>query len=208
MRCLMNVTPPIDSGHLALILAAGRSRRFGSDKRVALLPDGRTLLTASIEPFIALSIPVVVALRGTDQADHRRLLGCFADHDQVSCVFSARSVEGMGATLAEALGLMSLNPALQGLFVIPGDMPFITPQLIATIRSLTALSRPVVPMVKGQAGHPVWFPRSWFGKLAKLSGDTGAKKLLRAEGAETLWPEVSERGALIDVDHPSELLTL
>lgn len=44
--------PPI----LGAILAGGRSRRFGSDKALALLPDGRTLLDhamAGLAPYVA-----------------------------------------------------------------------------------------------------------------------------------------------------------
>ena len=79
---------------VALLLAAGRGRRFGSDKRLARLPDGRGLLAASAERALQVFAEVHVLLRDEDDAqalglpDACRIIRC-SDADQ-----------GMGHSLA------------------------------------------------------------------------------------------------------------
>ncbi|AVB23149.1 hypothetical protein BKM03_16035 [Pseudomonas avellanae] len=58
----------------ALVLAAGRSRRFDGDKRKALLPCGRTLLTASLETAGKVFTQTGVVLRDLARlADPQRI---------------------------------------------------------------------------------------------------------------------------------------
>ena len=45
-----------------LILAAGRSARFGSDKRVARLPDGQRIIDATVTNARASGLPLLVCL--------------------------------------------------------------------------------------------------------------------------------------------------
>lgn len=54
---------------LGAILAGGRSRRFGSDKAVALLPDGRTLLDHAVAGLAPHVTQVVICGRPGGLAD-------------------------------------------------------------------------------------------------------------------------------------------
>ena len=49
-----------------LVLAAGRSRRFGSDKRQALLPGGKRVLDALLSQINESGLPVLICLDETD----------------------------------------------------------------------------------------------------------------------------------------------
>jgi molybdenum cofactor cytidylyltransferase len=51
-----------------IVLAAGRARRFGSDKRQALLPDGLQVLEALLGQINESGLPILVCLDENDDA--------------------------------------------------------------------------------------------------------------------------------------------
>ena len=63
----------------AIVLAAGTSQRFGTDKRRLPLANGKTLLQQTIETVLPLFTEVLVVLRCDDQRFEEELLGQMQD---------------------------------------------------------------------------------------------------------------------------------
>ena len=86
--------------------------------------------------------------------------------------------------------------------VVLGDQPEVDP---ATIDRLLAAWRSGAPIAAvahaGRLTHPVLFDRSLFGALRELSGDAGARGLLKARRDEVA--QVEGR-ALRDLDTPAD----
>ncbi|HEY7776275.1 MAG TPA: nucleotidyltransferase family protein, partial [Kineobactrum sp.] len=59
---------------------------------------------------------------------------------------------------------------------------------------------------QGRRGHPVAFGRAWFGALASLSGDRGARALIQANPGKCRELAVADPGILLDIDRPSDLV--
>jgi molybdenum cofactor cytidylyltransferase len=179
-----------------LLLAAGRSRRFGSDKRLACLPGGRPLLQQTLLTLRAAKLPLRVCLRPGDAV----VDDCFEPGERLVC---PGADGGMGRSLAE--GVAQLPGHWQGLLVALADMPWVQPQ---TLRHLVAALEPggiVVPLHAGQRGHPVAFHRHWFPMLQQLQGDRGARALIDAAGDACRRLPVDDPGVLRDVDRPADL---
>ena len=164
-----------------VLLAAGRSRRFGSDKRMARLAGiafGRRPPLAADEP------------------------GAFAAWFPGVRIFRARdSAAGMGSSLAEAI---RAAPAWSGCLVGLADMPFIAPGTVRAVRAAMG-EEIVVPRYRGQSGHPVGFPHRVFAALSALQGEAGARALILAESARCRFLDVDDQGVLADVDTPEAL---
>ena len=103
-----------------LVLAAGASQRFGSDKRFVALPGGSSMLLATLDSIIAADLPLLVCLRAEDE--HLQQLLSELGVAWHSCINAA---QGMGATLADGVGAIPLD--WDGALVALGDMPFIRP---------------------------------------------------------------------------------
>jgi molybdenum cofactor cytidylyltransferase len=184
---------------LALMLAAGQGRRFGSDKRIALLADGRSLLAASVERAQQVFGVVHVVLRAEDDPqalglpDTCRIIRCH-DADQ-----------GMGHSLAAGVGALAEQDA-DAIAVMLGDMPWVAAHSLQSLRRQAAAERIVYPQFDGQRGHPVLFGRVFWAHLQRLGGDEGARAVLLANPAACHGVVLDDPGVLRDVDRPEALL--
>ncbi|MEE5055151.1 nucleotidyltransferase family protein [Pseudomonas alliivorans] len=177
----------------ALLLAAGRSRRFDGDKRLATLPCGRTLLRASIENALHVFNEVWVVLREEDDTE---LLGVPLE---VNVVRSPQADLGMGHSLAS--GIAALMPSsADAVAVLLADMPWIQP---ATLQSLASMANPrriALPGHDGQRGHPVIIGRDFWPLLLNLEGDQGAKSIIKSHPERCDVLVCEDPGILRDAD--------
>jgi molybdenum cofactor cytidylyltransferase len=63
----------------------------------------------------------------------------------------------------------------------------------------------VAPRYAGERGHPVGFAARFGAALAALSGDAGARDLLRAESGALEFVDCDDPGVVRDVDTPADL---
>ncbi|MGC4012474.1 MAG: nucleotidyltransferase family protein [Pseudomonas sp.] len=178
---------------VALVLAAGQGSRFGSDKRRATLPDGRSLLAHSVERAQVVFDEVRVVLRDGERAEDFDL--------PVSCrvIHSPDAALGMGHSLAAGAASL-IDSQAQAVAILLGDMPWIAPQ---TLRALTAAASPsaiLFPLHDGQRGHPVLFGREFWPALTQLTGDEGARTVVQANRDRCITLEVADASVLRDVD--------
>lgn len=195
----MNGTVPSKTV-LALVLAAGQGRRFGSDKRRAVLADGRSLLAATLAQAQSQFARVFVLLRDSDDA---QALGVPAGVEVLRCA-DAQAAQGMGHSLAAAVRALQ-EQAASAIAVLLGDMPWVSGATLQALAMQARAQRIVFPLLDGQRGHPVLFGRAFWAQLQQLSGDSGAKALLAAQPQACFAVAVDDRGVLRDVDTPDAL---
>ncbi len=190
----------------ALVLAAGRARRFGASKLTAPY-RGRPLLTWVLD--IALQAPVedVVLVTGF----HAEAVERCARESAAQAIATGRlrlhraahADEGMGASLSA--GVEAALPA-DAVLVFLADMPAV-PLAIAPMlaRRLTSDVDAVAPSWRGLRGHPVLFGPALLPKLAALSADEGARGVLAGLGERLALVEAADDGVLLDIDTVDDL---
>ncbi|RUR54352.1 nucleotidyltransferase family protein [Vreelandella populi] len=187
----------------ALLMAAGYSRRFGSgDKRCALLPDGQTLLATSVANAQRAFTYLRVAVR---EEDDPALLGLPKD---VTLVRVREANLGLGASLAEAVGIMSHDSSLDDIdavAILLGDMPYLEPETLLALQRQTSRDTIVRPCFEGRPGHPVIFGRTMWPALERLSGGDGAKSVIKQYASRLRECPVADAGILRDIDTPADL---
>ena len=179
----------------ALVLAAGIARRFGSDKRQWRMADGRTLLETTLQRYQDAFRRVVLVMRPEDED-----AGWSQGLPECEKVYARNARFGMGHSLASGAAILG---DLDAAFIALGDMPWVR---VSTLRALReAMGNPeaiVRPAHRGVPGHPVGFGRAYFPELRKLTGDSGAKTLLRRHAAQLTTLAVADPGVLQDFDIP------
>ena len=184
-----------------ILLAGGGASRFGSDKRLAPLKDGRTLMLAAIDNVRQAGLPLLVCL-----ADEDRAIAHILRAERVRCRRCPDSAGGMGATLAN--GIATIQGTWQGALVGLADMPLVRPATYRLVSDRLAPGTIVAPTCGHRRGHPVGFDRAYFPRLLALSGDRGARGILDANPEAVVELEVDDPGVLIDVDVADHLRAL
>lgn len=183
-----------------ILLAAGYGRRFDAsgrqDKLLAPLADGRPVLWHSARALCS-ALPGSLAVVRPSHPERVRWLieaGCE--------VLECNEAElGMGSALAKAA---QASASAGGWVVALADMPWLPPDVIRAVAdAIDAPARVVAPVHAGRRGHPVGFGTGWGSRLGALSGDEGARVLLRETTVHLL--ETHDPGVLRDVDTPADL---
>ena len=183
-----------------LLLAAGRSRRFGGDKLLAPL-RGRRVIRWSAEALARVVSPIYVVTAPGAQELVRALGGL----DVVLVEHIGRD-GGLGTSLAA--GIAALSEDVPSVVIALADQPLVDSAVVAQLceawRARDGAPRAVAPLYRDGRGHPVLFSRACFVELACLRGDTGARALLDAMGEDLLLVPV-DADAPADVDTPAAL---
>jgi molybdenum cofactor cytidylyltransferase len=190
----------MDGQLVGVLLAAGFGRRFGGDKRVHALPDGGLMALASARQLKLVCRHTLVVVRSDDDilAGWMRDIGC-------TVVCTADAAQGMGHSLASAV-LATRKAA--GWLVALADMPFIRQETYRAVKEALAAGSPIArPSYRGRPGHPVGISCAWREQLVALTGDMGARDLIREAGRSCTIIEVDDRGVIQDIDTPTDLLS-
>ena len=186
-----------------LVLAAGQSSRFGSDKLLAKMSDGRPVIAHSLAPLQVMANKYRLNLCVVTRADNHDLIDYLSAH-QIPYTFCNDAQLGMGHSIAH--GIKS-NQVSKGWMISLADMPRLTTNVLeALIKNIIKHPQQIVRpsfLEKGKRvpSHPVYFPQKFGFKLSQLTGDDGAKKIIQQQ---TLI-DISDDTCLIDVDTPEVL---
>jgi len=186
---------------VGLLLAAGSARRFGGNKLLQRLPDGELIIATSARTLAATTDRCIALIR----PDQPLLRQTVADLG-IELIEVMNANEGMGVTLAS--GVQATRNAA-GWVVALGDMPCLKPGTIRAVAKAICLGADIAaPFHEGQRGHPVGFAARWGGALSALSGDIGARDILREHANEIVRVPVDDPGCLLDIDTPADLQAL
>jgi len=188
------------------VLAGGAGARFGGGKLVAPWRGG-ALIEGALAAAFAAPVRSVVVLTGADtrvEAVARAFAERAGQTARLRMVHCPDHAEGMGATLRA--GVAALQADAAGAYVFLGDMPLIPTSVLPALAAAVGAGAPAAaPRFEGQRGHPVLFAATLFPQLLALTGDEGARAVLRALGDRLALVQIDDAGVLFDVDQPSDL---
>jgi CTP:molybdopterin cytidylyltransferase MocA len=178
-----------------LILAAGAGSRYGRSPKLLADLAGRPVLEHAVAAQCSVPEvdPVVVVLGAHAAAILERV-----DFMRAQARLCASWREGISASLR--CGSEALSGAERVILTL-GDEPLMTPEIIARFLDAPPGTRATYD---GRPGHPVVLGPEQLHAVADLTGDRGARELLR--GGPTL--ECGGLGAGGDVDTPEDLARL
>jgi molybdopterin-guanine dinucleotide biosynthesis protein A len=166
-----------------IVLAGGRSSRFGGDKLHALLPDGRSLLAHAVAPLIAVCSTVAIVV-----ARDAALPAGSPDGLPPGLLIVADTEAFGGPVVGLRAGLDALRlPAAEIVLIAAGDMPTMNAAVLRLLAT-TLFEHPdadsarleIEPMATGDAGAVMPFAvRAGPGYVAADTGLAAGDRRLR-----------------------------
>ncbi|MGH8549835.1 MAG: nucleotidyltransferase family protein [Methylococcales bacterium] len=182
-----------------LLLAAGASSRLGRSKQLVKI-DGVPLVRRAALTALKSGCDRVFVVVG---ANRPPIVEAIADLD-VEIIDNRQWPEGIGSSVRIGVGRISAcSPKYDAVLVMLADQIKIgTEHLEQIIEAFRRHHAIVASEYDNSLGVPALFPRRYISELRQLTGDAGAKLLLRKHASEVRW--ISCPQASVDMDTPGD----
>ena len=190
---------------VAVILAAGRAARMGTNKLV--LPLGPVTVVGSVLTTALAACDRAVVVIGLHDQPTRTVVEQTAQ--KVGAVERVELVTGVrydpGMFISVQAGLRRVGTA-DAVLVFPGDVPLIAPATAVAVRDavLQGGSAIAVPESGGRKGHPVAFAARCIPELLAMSDRSTMRHYMEAHTTDVTLVHVEDPGMLLDLDTPED----
>ena len=186
-----------------IILAAGESKRMGVPKQ--LMPLGRTsILLQTLNNYldsIANEVIVVLGCRSSE-------IIASLDGTPVKVVVNKNYRQGISTSIIS--GLKLVNNSASGIMIALGDQPFVGKPIINNlIEIFEQVDKGIVlPVYKGEQGHPVIFSRIYKKELLALQGDSGGREIVARHPDHVKRVSIRSNSVIHDIDTLEEYYSI
>jgi molybdenum cofactor cytidylyltransferase len=195
---------------VGILLAAGKSQRFGSNKLLYPVTDNAPMLLVTAQKLVNVLPESIVVINQslmpyTDQLEQLKQLG-------LRVVVNEHADCGMGSSIA--CGVLASQDA-PGWLIALADMPYIKTETIALLADRLGNGASIVaPFLdhrgdhrgEQRRGHPVGFNQRYKAELLALEEDVGARHVIANHKSELELVPTHDAGVTVDVDQANDIV--
>ncbi|MFS4482906.1 nucleotidyltransferase family protein [Hyunsoonleella sp. 2307UL5-6] len=193
----MSSTPNISIA----ILAAGASKRMGSPKQLLKWKDS-TLLKHAIKTCKNTLVKDVIVVLGANC----QVIASEIKDEMITVITNTSWELGLGKSIGFAAEYVSTSKEnSDGLMIVLADQPYVTSSFLnIMIEAFNGTSKGIIATAykADKKGVPALFHKKYLMELAQLSGDDGAKSILKkySSSVSVIIPDFEN----IDIDTPQD----
>ncbi len=192
---------------VAIVPAAGLSRRMGRPKLILPLADGRTVLGTVLNALRDGGVDRLVIV--TPPKENPITLELEREGSASGALIVVPEVQppDMRDSVEQALSelkRLEIRPAT--ILICPADSPGISSRLVSMVIA-RAKSHPqaiVIPSFLAKRGHPIALPYSIAETIPDLPKGVGVNTLVKQHAGAVIELVVDESGAVLDLDTPED----
>ena len=187
---------------VGVILAAGASRRLGRPKQLVEL-GGEPLLRQTIRAAMSSKVSTWLLVLGAAQEEIIAAIG----EMPLGVVLNSRYEEGQSTSVIAAID--ALPSACEAVVFLLGDQPMVSAEVIDRLVDEFERTQALIvqPTYSGVPGNPVLVSMALADEMRLLTGDEGARPLIKRQAADVLRIEVGGEVPL-DVDTEDDVTRL
>jgi len=185
-----------------VILAAGSSVRYGSPKQLAELGE-RSLIQMAIDEADKSQADYVLLVLGNSSSEILEKI----KPGRAQVIFNKNFAVGISTSIKS--GIANLPDDTVAAIIMVADQPFLSYKHLNLLieKSKEFPGRIVALSFKGEPRNPVVIPIKFSKELEMLTGDEGAKILVRGK-SDTVLIDIPDGRVFFDVDTKDSLLDL
>lgn len=184
----------------ALIFAAGKGKRYRNLKQLAEI-KGKPLIQHVIDTVQKIDWkfePVLVLGYKSDRIRDS------IDTSDVKVAENPQFARGLSTSMKN--GVKACSTETTGYLFFLADMPLISPE---DIRAVLARARSgyslVAPSYHETRGFPVYLDRCWKEDILDVTGDMGAREIIKNNQEKLSLVSTENRGVIMDIDEKEDL---
>ena len=191
----------IDYSIKKILLAAGSSKRYGTENKLSALINGKPIINHILDVLLkTFHHNEIIVVVGHDFQNIINLI----NNPIIKYIKNENYKNGIGTSISSAMKKIDANT--DGVMIIPGDMPFITKEDLTKLQKKfleLKCKKVVCPKHNAIIGNPVLLPKSYFKILENLNNDIGAKPYIKNEDLFFVQTNI---GTTFDVDTVDNLV--
>ena len=183
-----------------ILLAAGESKRFGDKNKLSEMINDKPIINHVLDKLLQIfdysELLVIVG------HEHKLIKNLIFNKD-IKILENINYKKGIGTSIA--LGVKYLETDIDGVMIIPADMPYLNSKdLINLEKKFIELNceKVIMPKHNSRIGNPVILPRNYFNTLKSLKDDFGARSLIEKKDIITFKTGF---GTIFDIDTRDKL---
>ncbi|MCB1652662.1 MAG: DUF1993 family protein [Pseudomonadales bacterium] len=188
------------AGVVAVVLAAGLSRRMGASNKLLLPVAGQAMVRHVVQAALASRCGKVLVVIGHEAGNVRQALSGLP----VEFVLNQDYREGIGSSVRAGASAVSDRQAV--IFCL-ADMPGVTAGVIDQLVDALHGNPGVMgcqASYQGKRGNPVLWASECLPQLRDCGGDEGARPLLRQYREQVIALETCSEWVMVDLDTPED----
>ena len=183
-----------------IVLAAGESKRFGDKNKLSEIINGKPIINHILDTlFEIFDSSQLIVIVGHENKIIKNLIF----NKDIKVLENLEYKKGIGTSIA--LGVKHLESDIDGVMIIPADMPYINSKDLINLETKFLelnCEKVVMPEHNSKIGNPVILPRNYFNTLKSLKEDFGARSLIEKKDIITFK---SGFGTIFDIDTIDDL---
>jgi len=186
-----------------IILAAGQSIRFGKPKQLLKLND-KYLLEWVLDAALGSQLEKTLLVLGHKYQEILTALGEKTRHPNLQIVNNHHYQDGQSTSLQA--GVEQVRDKFPAVMFLLGDQPMLGSETIdALLEEFRVSDKDIgVPVFEGKRRNPVIFSQKFYGHLVEITGDIGARNIIREHPENVREIEINNPLCFIDIDTQSD----
>ena len=185
---------------LAIILAAGFSKRMGENK-LLLEYKGKTFIQTIIEKLLEINFNKIILVVSN--------LEIYKKYDKkVFVIFNDKAENGISESIKKAVAYAKNNLEVDKYMFFVADQPLLKKETILKIIEESNSNKITVPKSNNTMYNPVIFPNKYNSELLNLEGDKGGKQIILKHLDDIAFVDIEDSNEFQDVDVIEEYLKL
>ena len=187
----------------AILLAAGQSQRMGGDNKLIKKYNKKYLINHILDALIKSKVKKIIVVLGFQTSKVKKII---VEDKKISFVYNKNYKSGMASSIKT--GLKRISKKNIGFLIIHADMPQISRKIINKLyEAIKSKDKEIfVPTYKRKLGNPVGFKYSMLESLKKITGDRGAKKIIKRNKKKLYLIKVNSKSIFNDLNTPIDFL--
>ena len=181
----------------AILLAAGQSKRLVNQNKLIKKYKKKPLINHVVQSIIKSKIEKLIIVLGFEYLKVKKKVN---KNKKIQFVINHNYKKGISSSIK--CGLKKISNKNYGFIIVQADMPKISKNIFNKLHTEIKTNKKeiFVPIKNNKIGNPIGFKISMINKLKKISGNKGAKFIIKRNRPKIKYIRTKSLGIFKDID--------